>query len=366
MTTSPTKHDENSYDRLTELKQFDESKLGVKGLLDSGITTIPRFFHQPPENLPFLKPKITKSKSTVPVIDLSLERSTVVDQIRKSASTVGFFQIVNHGVPVKVIESVINDMEKFYEESNEYKMKFYHRDAAKGAAYSTNFDLFQSQGASWRDTLQVRMGPLDPAWDLVPEICRAALADWDKAVAVLAEQLMSLLCEGLGIKSEKLKELLCLEGRLCISHYYPHCPQPELTMGITSHTDPGVLTMLVQNDVGGLQVKCGEDWVDVEVVPGAIVINIGDMLQIMSNDEYKSVEHRVLANNVERARISVVVFFNPSIREKTYGPFPELISAKKPAIYQELVLEEYMKRFFAKGIDGRTLTNVYRIHNTNG
>ena len=122
---------------------------------------------------------------------------------------------------------------------------------------------------------------MEPAWDLVPEMCRASIADWDKAVVDLAEELMSILCEGLGIKSDKLKELSCLEGRLCASHYYPHCPQPELTIGITSHTDPCILTMLVQNEVGDLlQVKCGEEWADVEAVPGAIVINIGDVLQV--------------------------------------------------------------------------------------
>ena len=130
------------------------------------------------------------------------------------------------------------------------------------------------------------MSPMEPAWDLVPEMFRASLVDWDKAVVDLAEEFMSILCEGLGIKSDKLKELSCLEGRLCASHYYPHCPQPELTIGITSHTDPCILTVLVQNEVGDLlQVKCGEEWADVEVVPGAIVINIGDLLQVFLIDD---------------------------------------------------------------------------------
>ncbi|GJY67390.1 RNA-directed DNA polymerase, eukaryota [Tanacetum coccineum] len=146
------------------------------------------------------------------------------------------------------------------------------------------------------------------------DLCRNALADWDKA-------------------RDKLKEWSCLEGRINISHYYPQCPQPELTLGLTSHTDPCVLTVLVQNEIGGLlQVKCGEQWVEVEPVPGAIVVNIGDLLQMMSNDIYKSVEHRVLANNVEGARVSVAHLFNPSNREKLFGPFPELISAEKPAV----------------------------------
>ncbi|KAJ0435814.1 putative deacetoxyvindoline 4-hydroxylase [Helianthus annuus] len=354
---------EQDYDRLTEVKQFDESKIGVKGLLDSGITTIPRFFHHPPENLPGPKPK-NRPRLTIPVIDLSGDRSTVVEQIRQSASTLGFFHIINHSIPVTLIDSAVGSVKEFFEQPNEYKMRFYHREAGKGAAYSTNFDLYQSKAASWRDTLQVRISPVEPDWNAVPEMCRAALAEWDKAVVGLGEELMSILCDGMGVKSDKLKELSCLEGRACVSHYYPPCPQPELTVGIASHTDPGVLTVLVQNEVGGLlQVKCGDDWADVEAVHGAIIINIGDLLQMMSNDEYKSVEHRVLANPAQGARVSIAVFFNPSNREKLYGPFPELISTTKPAVYQEFKYDDYMRRFFTKELDGKTLTNFYKIDN---
>ncbi|KAK9074560.1 hypothetical protein SSX86_007158 [Deinandra increscens subsp. villosa] len=362
MATSTT---EQSYDRLKELKQFDQSKIGVKGLADSGITAIPRFFHHPPENLPGPKPK-NRPQLTIPVIDLSGERSTVVEEIRRSSSTLGFFQIVNHSIPPTLIESVIGSMKEFFEQSTEYKMRFYTREDGKSVAYHTNFDLYRSKAACWRDTLEVRMSPIVPEWEVVPEMCRAALAEWDKAVMVLGEELMSMLCEGLGIKSNKLKELSCLDGRLSVSHYYPQCPQPELTVGIASHTDPWVLTMVVQNEVGGLlQVKCGDEWVEVEAVPDAIVINIGDLLQMMSNDEYKSVEHRVLANPVKGARVSNAIFFGPSNQDKLYGPFPELISTMKPAVYHDFVHEDYMRRFLSKELDGKTLVNFYKINNTN-
>ncbi|KAJ9563103.1 hypothetical protein OSB04_008263 [Centaurea solstitialis] len=213
--------------------------------------------------------------------------------------------------------------------------------------------------------VKVRMAPMEPAWDAVPEMCRAALRDWDKAVVGLGDELMSILCEGLGVKSDKWKELSCLDTRVSLCHYYPPCPEPDLTIGLTAHTDPGVLTILVQNEVGGLlQVKCGEDWADVEAVPGAIVVNIGDLLQMISNDEYKSVMHRVLANPVEGARVSIAEFFNPSVRENRYGPFPELISDEKPTVYREFTYGEYIRRFFNKELDGKTLTNFYRIDNT--
>ncbi|KAJ0634091.1 putative deacetoxyvindoline 4-hydroxylase [Helianthus annuus] len=65
---------------------------------------------------------------------------------------------------------------------------------------------------------------------------------------------------------------------------------------------------------------------------------------MMSNDEYKSVEHRVLANPAQGARVSIAVFFNASNRDKLYGPFPELISTTKPAVYREFKYDDYITR----------------------
>ena len=87
---------------------------------------------------------------------------------------------------------------------------------------------------------------------------------------------------------------------------------------------------------------------------------------MMSNDEYKSVEHRVLANPVEGARVSVAVFFNPSNQEGLYGPFPELISAEKPAVYQEFLLADYTRMFYARELDRKPKPSFYRVDNTKG
>ncbi|KAM7487774.1 hypothetical protein LguiB_025258 [Lonicera macranthoides] len=361
LTATSTTTVDRDYDRLREVKQFDESKIGVKGLVDSGITTIPRFFLQPPENLPSPRPTTQKPSISLPVIDLSSPRATLINQIHAAASTLGFFQITNHGIPQTLFDSVLGSMKSFHELPSDLKRQYYRRDLSGGAAYSTNFDLYHSKAASWRDTIQIRMGPNPPEWEYVPEVCRRAVAEWDVEVVRVGEELMGILSEGLGMKREKLKELSCLEARVQADHYYPYCPQPDLTLGLGSHMDPGVLTVLVQNEVVGLQVKCGEDWVDVDPLPGALVINIGDILQIMSNDEYKSVEHRVLANAFDAPRISVTTFFNPSLRENNYGPLPELISPEKPARYGQVIYSDFMRRFFTKELGGKTLTDSYRI-----
>lgn len=126
---------------------------------------------------------------------------------------------------------------------------------------------------------------LDP--ERIPPVCRAELLEWDEHVMTVGRALMRLLAEGLGADAGSLEEATCLEGRVMVCHYYPPCPEPEMTVGTAEHTDPGVLTVLLQDDVGGLQVKRylegGESvWVDVKPVPGALVINVGDLMQVSS------------------------------------------------------------------------------------
>ena len=84
------------------------------------------------------------------------------------------------------------------------------------------------------------------------------------------------------------------------------------------------------------------------------------MSQIISNEEYKSADHRVLANPSNEPRVSIAVFLNPGNREKLFGPLPELTSAEKPALYRDFTLTEFMTRFFKKELDGKSLTNFFR------
>ncbi|KAJ4828670.1 hypothetical protein Tsubulata_039796 [Turnera subulata] len=358
-------------DRLKDVKEFDDSKIGVKGLIDSGITTIPPFFVHPPETLSDLKPNgggtRPESDDIIPTIDLAGvrdsadRRKSIVEQVSGACRKFGFFQVVNHGIPLGVLDNTVAAIKGFHELPVEVKSRWYRREMGTGVSFLSNVDLFQSKAASWRDTLQMTLGPKMPEMDQIPEVCRDALVDWNQHSKELGEVLMELLCEGLGVNPGKLKELTFLDARTMAAHYYPYCPQPDLTVGIKSHTDPGVLTVLLQNQVGGLQVKCGDGWVDVKPVPGAIVINIGDILQILSNDEYVSNEHRVLANGSQEARVSIAIFFNPLKRDSSFGPFPELVSPEKPARYRQFEYTDYIKRFFTKELDGKSLTNFYRV-----
>ncbi|KAG9443846.1 hypothetical protein H6P81_015186 [Aristolochia fimbriata] len=357
---------ETDYDRAKEVRDFDDSKIGVKGLVDSGTVNIPRFFVHPPENLTGLQ--APPPSTQIPTVDLSgsdsHRRAEIVRQIRDASREFGFFQIVNHGVPLEAMEATICAVKAFNEQPAEVKAAHYGRGMGDGVNFNTNVDLFRSKAANWRDTLQVALAPVAPKWDRVPAVCRRELMDWGRLVTELGETLMGVLSEGLGLETERLKELSLLEGIVEAAHYYPYCPQPDLTLGLKSHTDPSAVAVLLTNDVGSLQVKHGEEWLPVEPIKGALVVNIGDILQMASNDEYKSVEHRVLANPLPKPRVTVALFFNPGKRGPSdeYGPLPELVSSPgKPPIYRNFTFSEFLGKVFGQELGQHLMMYQYPV-----
>lgn len=97
---------------------------------------------------------------------------------------------------------------------------------------------------------------------------------------------------------DESKETLLMGSKRINMNYYPKCPNPELTVGGGRHSDVSTLTILLQDEIGGLYVRDMDTmkWIYVPPISGSLVINVGDALQIISNGKYKSVEHRVRAN----------------------------------------------------------------------
>ncbi|KAJ8436739.1 hypothetical protein Cgig2_009713 [Carnegiea gigantea] len=380
---------------LEELKAFDETKRGVKGLVDDGVSRIPPIFIHPfSPSLSSPPPPKPISGFSIPVIDLSgieegwdlMRRKDLFEKIRDASETGGFFQVVNHGISISVLERMLGGIRGFFEQDDEVKQAYYSREEHdRNVTYVSNFDLYSAPAANWRDTLKCKMAPSPPHPDELPPSCSSLSLSLSHSDSQIEAEIMKTCdCDmkgdnnrvlkssdrvgkRLGLQTGHLNEIGCSERLMLLGHYYPPCPQPELTVGLPKHSDNDFLTVLLQDQIGGLQVLHQDHWVDVPPTPGALVVNIGDLLQasyiiLLSNDELKSSEHRVHANKVG-PRVSVACFFtnlycSPS---KIYGPIKELVSESNPPKYRETTVAEYVNHFYSKGLDGDSALDYFRL-----
>ncbi|KAG4388312.1 hypothetical protein GLYMA_09G145001v4 [Glycine max] len=153
-----TSKKDSTYDRIAEVKAFDETKLGVKGLFDSGITKIPRMFHHAKvEDHTETTPN--DSNFSIPIIDLqdidtnSSLRVKALDKIRSACKEWGFFQVVNHGIAVDLLDEMICGIRRFHEQDAEVRKSFYSRDMNKKVRYFSNGTLYRDPAANWRDSI---------------------------------------------------------------------------------------------------------------------------------------------------------------------------------------------------------------------
>ena len=166
----------STYDRKTEVKAFDDSKAGVKGLVESGVSKIPRIFHT--GKLDMGENSTSDSKLSIPIIDFKdihinqARRVEVIDQIQSACHVWGFFQVINHDIPIDVLDEMIHGIRSFHEQDGDVRKEFYTRDLKKKVMYFSNGTLFSGQAVNWRDTLGFSVAPRPIKPNELPSICR--------------------------------------------------------------------------------------------------------------------------------------------------------------------------------------------------
>ena len=187
---------ESKYDRMSELKAFDESKAGVKGLVDAGVTKIPRIFihdHQQHNDDDDSGSSSSDPNFSIPIIDFegigkdAGQRAKIVELIGDACEKWGFFLVVNHGIEATVLDEMIDGVRRFHEEDYEIKKEFYTGDGTKSVIYNTNFDLYQARAATWRDTIYCATAPTPPKPEELPQVCRLLISNINFYLLLLNE-----------------------------------------------------------------------------------------------------------------------------------------------------------------------------------
>jgi len=323
-------------------------------VLSTGIpyTSLPESYIRPESERPKLYE--VEDCEDVPIIDLGCDdRTSIVQKIGYACRFYGFFQVINHGVSLELVDKMLEVANEFFRLPVEEKLKLYSDDPTKTMRLSTSFNVKKETVHNWRDYLRLHCYPLDqyvPEWPSNPSTFKDTVSSYCKQVRELGFRLQELIAESLGLEKDHIKDVLGEQGQHMAVNYYPPCPQPDLTYGLPAHTDPNALTILLQDlQVSGLQVLKDGKWMAIKPHPNAFVINIGDQLQALSNGRYKSVWHRALVN-ANKPRMSVASFLCPS-DDALISPPVKLTEDGTGAVYRSFTYAEYYKKFWSRNLD---------------
>jgi isopenicillin N synthase-like dioxygenase len=284
----------------------------------------------------------------LPIIDLlPLEsggawRDHVAAQLDWAASELGFFYITGHGVDQAVIDTMLQRGRSFFRMREESKLAIHV--SRGGRALRGYFPVggeFTAGRPDLREGLyfgeelpedddRVRAGLPLHGRNLFPELpgFREATLEYMQALTGLGHRLMSGIGRGLRLGDTHFVDRYT--GRpttlFRIFNYPPAAADSAAEhCGVDEHTDYGLIALVYQDEVGGLQVKHGSSWIDVPPVPGAFVVTVGDILERLTEGRYTSAVHRVI-NHPQRSRVSMPFFFDPHFDAQlpvhgTYGDY---------------------------------------------
>jgi isopenicillin N synthase-like dioxygenase len=298
------------------------------------------------------------SIENVPVIDITqLDKPETLAALDEACREWGFFQVVGHGIDDGVTRTLQRQMRSFFAQPIAAKRAisrtatnpwgFFDRELTKNTLdWKQVYDFGPAFTNDQADEVK-------PQWPSALPSFEPAVLDFYNACEVLAFHLLGAISVNLGMSADHLGGgFQTVHTSFLRMNYYPICPAPAQPqsacapgtghLGVNHHTDAGALTLLLQDEQPGLEVFRDGRWHLVEPRNDALVVNIGDIIQVWSNDRYRASLHRVMANATAQ-RFSAPFFFNPAY-DMDYEPLPTTIDALHPRRYQTINWGEFRNR----------------------
>uniref|UniRef100_A0A2N9FUS3 Fe2OG dioxygenase domain-containing protein n=1 Tax=Fagus sylvatica TaxID=28930 RepID=A0A2N9FUS3_FAGSY len=290
------------------------------------------------------------SLGSIPVIDISIlslssshdpkEVENELEKLRSAlSSSAGCFQAIGHGIPSSLLDKIREAAKHFFALPPEEKHK-YSRAANEVEGYGHDRVVSEKQILDWSSRLSLMVYPEDQRrlnlWPQNPTDFKDILNEYAEKLKGMTDILFKAMEKSLnlveGSFSSQFGDNPIMKVRF---NFYPPCSRPDMVLGVKAHSDRSGTTILLQDDeVEGLQIFNDDKWINVPVIPHALVVNLGDQMQIMSNGIFKSPLHRVLTNT-QKLRISVATFNEPE-PDREIGPVDELIDEKRPRVYRNV------------------------------
>lgn len=276
----------------------------------------------------------------IPIIDISLLSSDdELQKLRSALSSGGCFQAIGHGIPSSFLDKVREVAKKIFALPAEEKQK-YSRTAHEVEGYGHDMVVSEKQVLDWSSRLFLRVFPEDQRrmnfWPETPNDFSGILHDYTVKLKCMMDILFKAMAKSLDLEESSFSSQFGDQPIMQVRfNFYPPCSRPDIVLGVKAHSDRSGITVLLQDEeVEGLQILKDDTWIKVPVIPHALVVNLGDQMQIMSNGIFKSPMHRVLTNT-DKLRISVAMFNEPEL-DKEIGPVNQLIDDKRPRLYRNV------------------------------
>jgi isopenicillin N synthase-like dioxygenase len=306
----------------------------------------------------------------IPVLDLAdhdrdeASRLRLLREMHEACARVGFFYIQNHGVPAEAVDGIFEQAHRFFAlpEAEREAIRLtdspwyrgYLPTGAPGANTVTRnnlleaFNLARELGADHPDVKELKPlhGPNQwPAEASLPGF-RATVLDYYGLMEGLSRRVLRVLCGAMGLDEERLLPLFAGQLAQLRLLYYPAQPIVDDPMlGVRPHHDTSFMTMLVQDDAGGLEVQDRNgEWLVVPPRPDMFVVNVGSYLECLSSGVYTAAKHRVV-NRSGRRRYSIPFFFSPHF-DVTVEPAPRFASRAGARQVEPMHVGQDMVRFF--------------------